>query len=231
MKMKELFIVILASFLSSCASIDRPKNSDLAGQYYRVQEGDKLAAIAKKYRLNPEEIMEINGIDRAEGLKTGILLFLPDPDPIANKIKQYAKKLEPKKTQPTKTSTLHIFDFPVPGGIITRTFSQSKQKPYDGIGIKAKRGSPVLAALDGKVIFVGNDGTKFGLLAIIEHQEPYITVYTHLDSSKIKVGDQVKSRQVIGTVGLSGGLSSALLHFQIRVAHKPRDPAQYLKKG
>jgi murein DD-endopeptidase MepM/ murein hydrolase activator NlpD len=235
MKYFEYIILIPCLINFSCISTNnKPFESELAGSYYQVKSGDKLSLIAQKYRISIEEIMEINGIDDVRALRVGQALFLPDPDPIGTRI----SKLRSRPTQAalkqsrlvnkTQSFTQKIFDFPVKSGTISKPFSSSKKAPYDGIGIRAKLGTKVIAALNGKVIFVGDDQTKFGLVVIIEHKEPYITVYTHLDSATVKIGQVVSKGSPIGAVGRSGGIKIPTLHFQIRVDQRPKDPTHYI---
>lgn len=217
--------------------MEKPRDSDLAGSYYQVKPGDTLAVISQKFNVSVEEIMYINGITDQRSLQIGQALFLPDPDPIGKKI---AKLKEPHIKKPTlaknaaekksRATNARLFDFPVPDGIIIREYSQAKNKPYDGIGIKAPRGTRVNASLDGRVLFVGDDGTKFGLIVIIEHIDSYMTVYTHLDKALVKIGQQVKRGESIGLVGQSGGVAIPHLHFQIRVSERPKNPRLYLNR-
>ncbi len=117
----------------------------------------------------------------------------------------------------------------MPGGTIIHEFTLNKKSPYDGLGIKATKGARINASLDGRVLFVGDDGTKFGLIVILEHVDPYITVYAHLDRATVVAGQKIKRGDVLGYVGQSGGASVPHLHFQIRVAERPKDPKLYLK--
>lgn len=235
--MNHLIIFFILLSLNGCQSVgERPRDSDLAGVYYRVKPNDTLSEIAKKHRVSVDEIKDVNGIDNDRALTVGQALFLPDSDPIGKKIaklrphkvaqKSPAKKPS-KPTAPEKAA--RIFDFPVKGGTIIQNFSKAKDNPYDGIAIKATVGTKVLSALDGQVLFVGDDGTRFGLLVIVEHKEPYITVYTQLDTALVTAGQKLKTGQALGTVGKSGGAKMAHLHFQIRVNKRPQDPKHYLK--
>lgn len=231
--MRLIIVFIFSLSIISCITPhERLSDGDIAGRYHRVKKGESLSQIAKKYRSHSSEIMEVNGIEREKSLRVGQELFIPDPDPIGTRIKKHrgnsplkvAKKTVPKNVQ-------KIFDFPVAKGRIFHRFSSSKQNPYDGLGIKAPRGAPIMAALDGKVIFVGDDGTRYGLLVIIEHRDTYISVYAHLDKAVVKPGQDVKKRDVIGNVGISGGISTPHLHFQIRVNERPHNPEDYLTPG
>lgn len=233
------YLIILSIFLSlsGCQSVgEKPRDSDLAGIYYVVKPNDTLSNIAKKYRVSTEEIKDVNGIDDDRALKVGQALFLPDSDPIGKKIEKLRPHKVAKKSPAKKPNTpaapkkaARIFDFPVKGGTIVQNFAKAKDNPYDGIAIKAPLGAKVLSALDGHVLFVGDDGTRFGLLVIVEHKEPYITVYTQLDTALVTTGQKLKTGQALGTVGKSGGAKMAHLHFQIRVNKRPQDPKHYLK--
>lgn len=233
-----ILLVAMVLFFGCKSMPERPRDSDLAGKYYRVKPGDTMSVIARKYQVSVEEIMDINGIEHERALRVGQALFLPDPDPIGKTIARLKPKSTPAKkakkpATPSKKSVVaankKIFDFPVPGGTIFQNYSKTKNSPYDGIGIKAPRGAKVVSSLEGRVLFVGDDGTKFGLLVIVEHKEPFITVYTHLDSAPVKAGQTLKRGELLGSVGQSGGVAIPHLHFQVRVDQRPQDPKQYLR--
>lgn len=228
-------VTVCLTLLSSCRSIEeKPRDSDIAGTYYHVRKGDSLAAISRKYRVSVSEIKEVNGVDDDRQLQPGRALYLPHPDPIGKKIEALrpkpkttvAKKATPQKLE---QSGQRIFDNPLPRGTVIYSFSKAKKNPYEGIGIKAPLYTPVMSAQSGRVLFVGDDGTKFGLLVIVEHKEPFITVYAHLNEARVKAGQSIGRGETIGTVGRSGGASVPHLHFQIRVDRNPKDPKLYLK--
>jgi len=227
--MKYLCVIISFVFVS-CTSLQQ---STVPGRYYLVKSGDTVASISKTHHVSAEEIMETNGIEDARFLRVGQELFVPDPDPIGTKVG--ALRRAPKPTQPhvisgVKPAIKPTMDWPVPEGKIFRAFSRSKESPYDGIGISAQRGAHVIAAQKGRVLYVGDDGTKFGLLIILEHEEHIITVYTHLERAYIKAEQIVERGAVIGAVGDSGGVSSPRTHFQVRVNERPQNPLNFIKK-
>lgn len=232
MKIIYILVKIIVLMALGCSSLsEKVRESDVAGRYYKVKAGDTLSAIAHKTKLSVEEIKEVNGIDNDRSLPIGRVLFLPDPDPIGQKIAKLKPTSAKSKSlaKPKEIKKQHIFDFPVPSGTIVYNFSKAKERPYDGIGIKANKGTRIICPLDGRVLFVGNDGTKFGLLVILEHQDPYITVYTHLDRALVKTGQLIKRGEPLGTVGQSGGVSFPHLHFQIRINQIAKDPRLFLK--
>ena len=206
------------------------KQSNIPGNYYRVKSGDTLSSISMTHKVSVDEIMEINGIEDSRSLRVGQELFLPDPDPIGTKVVSLRRPSKPVRPK-NLVGVVPSLDFPVPEGKIFRAFSRSKESPYDGIGISAKLGARVVAAKKGRVLFVGDDGTKFGLLIILEHQDHLITVYTHLQKAHVKAEQIVETGALIGEVGDSGGVSSPRLHFQVRLNERPQNPVNFIKKS
>ncbi|WP_411728178.1 peptidoglycan DD-metalloendopeptidase family protein [Methyloglobulus sp.] len=117
------------------------------------------------------------------------------------------------------------FQWPLQGKIF-RNFSQTDNK---GIDIKGKVGQPVHAAEAGKAVYCGQGLAGFGNLAIIKHNETYLSAYANNSKLYIKEGQQVEKGQTIGQVGLTG-LKKASLHFEIRKNGKPINPLTLLPK-
>ncbi len=117
------------------------------------------------------------------------------------------------------------FQWPLQGRI-SRNFSQTDNK---GILIKGKTGQAVRAAEAGKAVYCGQGLAGFGNLAIIKHNETYLSAYANNSKLFIKEGEQVEKGQTIGQVG-STGLRSSSLHFEIRKNGKPINPLILLPK-
>lgn len=83
-----------------------------------------------------------------------------------------------------------------------------------GVEIKAAYGSAVCAVNDGEVWTITWQRGR-GNIVIISHDNGYYTVYTHLAEIQVELHDWVTQGQVIGTVGDTGSLNGAVLHFQI----------------
>lgn len=103
---------------------------------------------------------------------------------------------------------------------------------HTGWDIKAEKTTVVKAACDGKVKSIKND-PRYGLSVIIEHQDGYQTLYASLLSSEfVKVGEEVKQGQSIGTVGQTAAFEiadEAHLHFEISQNGETIDPNQLIK--
>lgn len=98
-------------------------------------------------------------------------------------------------------------------------------RSHKGVDYAAKRGTPVRASGDGKVIYRGVKG-GYGRVVIIQHGSKYSTLYAHLNSydKHIGVGKRVKQGQNIGYVGSSGLATGPHLHYEFLVNGVHRNP-------
>lgn len=88
---------------------------------------------------------------------------------------------------------------------------------HAGIDLAAPTGSPVVAALSGRVVSTGNAG-GYGLAIELEHDNPRRrTLYAHLSELYVKPGDRVRQGEVIGRVGSTGLSTGPHLHFELRL--------------
>ena len=103
---------------------------------------------------------------------------------------------------------------------------------HNGVDIAAEAGTQVLAAADGTVYTVYED-EAMGNTVVIRHQDGYVTRYASLDAEvSVKPGQDVKLGQVIGCVGQSALMESALgdhLHFAVTCNDEPMDPQDFLE--
>ncbi len=100
-----------------------------------------------------------------------------------------------------------------------------KFRSHKGVDYAAKRGTPILAAGDGKVIFKGKKG-GYGKVMIVQHGSKYTTLYAHLKTynRKLRVGTKVKQGQTIAYVGSTGLATGPHLHYEFRVNGTHRNP-------
>ncbi len=101
----------------------------------------------------------------------------------------------------------------------------SKWRSHKGVDYAAKRGTPIRASGDGKVIFAGRKG-GYGRLIVIRHGGRYTTAYGHLRryARGVRSGKKVKQGQIIGYVGSSGLATGPHLHYEFRVNGVHRNP-------
>ena len=116
---------------------------------------------------------------------------------------------------------------------------------HTGIDIDAPRGTPVLAAADGTVVWAGyglytgsyNEDDPYGMAVTIIHdfgwkENRLLTVYAHMDRVDVKNGQQVSTGEQLGIVGNTGFTTGPHLHFEVRMAtnsfFRTRNPELWL---
>lgn len=101
------------------------------------------------------------------------------------------------------------------------------RKMHTGIDLSAPRGTKVYATGNGKVVKAGKSSGGYGNVVIIDHGYNYTSLYAHLYTVDIKVGQMVKRGEFIGTVGNTGRSVAPHLHYEVRFNDKPVDPVNY----
>ena len=96
-----------------------------------------------------------------------------------------------------------------------------------GIDLRAPLGASVSAVSTGTVVFSG--WLKgYGNLVIIDHGGGYHSLYAHLASSQVEVGNEVEEGEEVGKIGDTGSLKGAYLYFEIRKQGQAVDPQPWL---
>ena len=98
---------------------------------------------------------------------------------------------------------------------------------HRGVDISVPPGTPIAAMTNGRVLHAGSLG-GYGITVIIEHRRGWSTLYAHLSETRVRAGDQVRARQVIGLSGQTGAARGAHLHFEIRHRGRAQDPVPLL---
>jgi len=96
-------------------------------------------------------------------------------------------------------------------------------RAHRGIDFAARTGTPVVASGSGKVIKAGYSKYN-GNYVFISHGTQYVTKYLHLNKKLVKTGQKVKQGQKIGTVGSTGRVTGAHLHYEFLVNGVHRNP-------
>ncbi len=138
-------------------------------------------------------------------------------------------------------STRYRFIWPEPNAQISQPFGPSQywfEPPYGsyphfhtGIDLVEPIGSPIYAADDGIVALVGSSSSGYGNYVVIAHSGGLATLYGHLSTALVKIGQSVTQGQVVGLEGATGNTTGPHLHFELRINQKPVDPRPYLPPG
>jgi murein DD-endopeptidase MepM/ murein hydrolase activator NlpD len=119
-------------------------------------------------------------------------------------------------------------------GTVTLEFGESDlpyQPFHTGIDIASsngKIGDPVTPFMKGTVTYVGDLSWGYGKHIIIDHGNNITSLYEHLSSINVKLGNKVEPGNVIGNEGNTGWSTGPHLHFEIRIFGIPVNPANFL---
>ena len=235
---KTTIFIFLVSIFSGCQVL---KNLDILsinqkGIYHTVQKGQTLHLIARAYNVNIDRLKRINGIYDPSKLQIGARLWIPGAWQVLNIDSNIKKKVLTKKKKNRKGSqnksikTIKGFlIWPVKGQLTSR-FGSRNGRHHDGIDIGARKGTSIIAAADGKVVFSGWGPTGYGLMVIIQHKNNLTTVYAHNSHVHVHEKKMVKQGQKIASVGSTGRSTGPHLHFEVRSDSHPMNPLNYLPK-
>ncbi len=95
---------------------------------------------------------------------------------------------------------------------------------HHGIDFVAPLGTAVFAARSGTVVTIEMDHQLYGKYIVISHTDRYQTLYAHLHTIFVDIGDYVPHATVIGAVGDTGFSTGPHLHFEIRINGKSVNP-------
>lgn len=99
---------------------------------------------------------------------------------------------------------------------------------HTGVDIAGIRGTPIVAAANGKVV-EQSQNRDYGNFIIIRHEYGFYSKYAHLDGSYVKEGDIVTQGQEIAPLGNTGLSTGPHLHYEIRINSQQIDPYKYIQ--
>jgi murein DD-endopeptidase MepM/ murein hydrolase activator NlpD len=201
----------------------------------RLDSLDRELALRDKYFANLNAI--ISGkppteiIPRQDSTKNyEAIRFANSPEDQALRIKvekeeQFNLTLGPRINESTSLASLHFF--PPVKGIVSGKYDLRTK--HFGTDIVTKQKSPVLAALDGTVIFTAWT-METGYVIEIQHVNNLVSVYKHNASLMKEAGDLVRAGEAISVVGDSGELytSGPHLHLEIWYKGSSLDPEKHI---
>ncbi|GHU97917.1 hypothetical protein FACS189483_05140 [Spirochaetia bacterium] len=174
------------------------------GILYKVKAGDTLASIAEKQGIQAPAIQMVNELF-SEQINTGTSLFIP------------GVKMDNGELQEIIGT---VFIWPIRGYITSNygyrpnPFGGGGRQFHTGLDIGAPMGTPIAAAMSGRVISVGYNETN-GNYVVISHHSGYRTLYAHMSVIRVKSGAYVGTGTRIGDVGNTGYSTGPHLHFTV----------------
>ena len=174
------------------------------GILHNIKNNDTLGSIAEKYSADTQAIQIANELF-SDKITTGKDLFIP------------GARLDWVSIQEINGD---LFIWPV-SGIVTSPygyrrspFNESRSEFHSGIDIRGSTGTPIRAAMSGRVSRVGFDNIM-GNFVIINHHSGYSTLYGHMSVVRVRSGAYVGTGERIGDVGSTGLSTGPHLHFTV----------------
>jgi murein DD-endopeptidase MepM/ murein hydrolase activator NlpD len=192
------------------------------GVYHTVVADDTLESIAQQYKAEVSAIIECeyNNLESPYSLSLGQKLIVPD-----------GKK-------PYNPRVVHAYSGPIPEGATrgtdsfvwptSGTVTQGFKPRHKAIDIGAPTGTPIVAADSGYVVKTGWSEYGYGKYVVIEHGNGFQTLYAHLHTILVEIGQSVGKGERIGSIGATGRATGPHLHFEIRYGGVQRNPFGYL---
>lgn len=164
-----------------------------------VYRVNKCRDFSKKYLFIPSG--KVSSLERSLFLGTGFMYPLP-PRRAPHLTSRFGKRRNP--------------------------FNNRDIEFHSGVDVSCPRGSEVMAARDGTVVFTGVEG-GYGNLVVIQHEHGYRSYYGHLSRALVKPGAVVKRGMVIALSGNTGRTTGPHLHFEVRRGQEAVNPGILLK--
>ncbi len=192
---------------------------NMRGTVVSGSDAKKISRMLRENQIRPEYVYRVN---RCSGFEKKYL-FIP-----CGKISNLERSLFlgtgfmyplPQKRAPHLTSRF---------GKRRNPFNYRNIEFHSGVDVSCPRGSEVLAARDGKVIFTGFEG-GYGNLVVVQHECGYRSYYGHLSRPLVRPGDTVKRGAVVGLSGNTGRTTGPHLHFEVRRGDVAVNPGILLK--
>lgn len=119
------------------------------------------------------------------------------------------------------------FAWPAVGGYISSGMGERWGAFHRGIDIARPSNYNILAADNGVVVAAGTSGT-YGNRIVINHNNGFTTLYGHLSSINVEVGQVVEKGSVIGIMGSTGNSTGTHLHFEVEKNGSLENPLSYV---
>lgn len=184
----------------------------VTGISHKVQKGDTVYSIAKKYDASSQGIVDFpyNTFVNDETFELAVGQVVIVPDGIAPSARGTTPRT--RRTVPDAGTVVASGSFVWPaGGQISQNFVWY----HPGIDIANRAAPNIVAADSGTVEYAGCLGWGYGCHVIINHGNGYKTLYGHLSSIYVNVGQGINRGVALGRMGSTGRSTGIHLHFEV----------------
>jgi murein DD-endopeptidase MepM/ murein hydrolase activator NlpD len=192
-----------------------------AGVIHTIKAGQTLTDISLTYAVPVQTLASANGLTTASTIYAGSRIVIPGgTSALWDTVDDLSKGTASDYIWPLEADVVSTFGWRVHEVLNTR-------QHHDGIDLDVPEGTVVRASAGGEVYYYGEQ-PGYGNLLIIEHADKWYSMYGHLSSSLVYVGQYVEAGQRVAMSGNTGVSSGPHLHFELRRGEVPVDPLRYL---
>ena len=198
--------------------LDRDRKFDLT--ITKIINGKK-EIITKQVLKRKYNIQRIDGLDEKK---------VTPPESVYKRIKEENNKIgEARAINSDLPFFKNQFIMPVEG-IISGVYGSQRilngkpRWPHYGIDIAAKKGTTIKSSGSGVVTMAEDDLYYTGGTIIMDHGHGISTIYSHLETVMVSVGDKINQGDIIGTVGSTGRSTGPHLDFRVNWFQTRLDP-------
>ena len=202
--------------------IDRDRKFDLI--ITKIINGKK-EKIVKKILKRKYNIQRINGLEESK---------VTPPETVYKRIREENNKIgEARAINSDLSFFKNQFIMPVKG-IISGVYGSQRilngkpRWPHYGIDIAAKKGTLIKSSGSGVVTMAEDDLYYTGGTIIMDHGHGISTIYSHLETVMVSIGDKINKGDIIGTVGSTGRSTGPHLDFRLNWFQTRLDPMSIL---
>ncbi len=192
----------------------------------KVKEGDTVEKLAKRYKVDPQLIVDANYLFKPFNLEIGSELIVPGatiPKPSAPSTPAVPSTGSRLAGSGEVIEGRGRFIWPTS----VRMVSQGYHRYHLAIDIPRPKNGPVYAIDSGRVIRAGWWPVGYGIAVQIDHGDGYVSSYCHLSRVAVGVGDYVEQGHVIGTMGATGRAFGQHVHFMVQKDGRYLNPMSF----
>lgn len=198
----------------------------ISGVVHKVKSGETIYSIAKKYKVEAQNIINFPFNEFADpetfALRPGQIIYVPGGVIEEEKVTIPSRRVIAEVKAGSKGTGRFIWPA---GGRIT----QYPVWYHMALDIANRSAPDIIAADGGTVVYSGCVRYGYGCHIVIDHGNGFSTLYAHLSSLYVSVGQRVVQGQTIGKMGSTGRSTGIHLHFEVRQGGRLLNPLSYLK--
>lgn len=191
--------------------------------YWRTRDGDLPLGFTVEHKEYPAQHLDVDFqyVALSEENLARVRRELPELRGAMDHFRPATENLPAQVVKPLEGRHSSLFGF-------RRVFNGEPRNPHNGLDIAAPMGTPIVAALPGRIL-AKNHYFFNGKTLVIDHGQGLTSMYCHMNEfADLKIGDRVEAGQVIGKVGTTGRSTGPHLHWTMSLNAARVEPKLFL---